>query len=180
MSIEDRKRWDQKHERPSSVSARASVLALPHANRAGCLALDLACGQGRHSAVLQRLGYDVVAMDVSRAGLSYARTAAPGAMLVQADVDAWPFARESFDLVVQVDFLERRIFPELVASLRPGGALLLDTFLHHGRPNTEGPSNPAFLLRPGELREAFVELRIDRYEETAGDTARASMLARKP
>jgi tellurite methyltransferase len=179
MSIEDRTRWEEKHRRASSLSARASVLALPPA-RHGALALDLACGQGRHSAVLVRAGYDVVAMDVARAGLLHTRAAAGGVMPVQADADAWPFASASFDLVVQVDFLERRLFPVLADSLRSGGLLLLDTFLDQGHPNAEGPSNPAFLLRRGELADAFAGLRIERYEESAGATARASLLARKP
>jgi tellurite methyltransferase len=179
MSIEDRTRWEEKHRRASSLSARASVLALPPAPRSGALALDLACGQGRHTAALLDAGYDVVAMDVARAALLHTREAARGAMLVQADADTWPFATESFDLVVQVDFLERRLFPVLADSLHRGGLLLIDTFLDQGRPNAEGPSNPHFLLRRAELKEAFPAFDVERYEETTGPTARASMLARK-
>jgi tellurite methyltransferase len=180
MSIEDRTRWEEKHRRASSLRPRASVLALPRAARAGMLALDVACGQGRHSAALREKGYDVIAMDVARTGLGHALRTAPGSMPVQADTDAWPFAPESFDVVVQVDFLERRLFPVLACSLRRGGLLLVDTFLDQGRPNAEGPSNPAFVLRRGELREAFRGLHVDRCEETEGETARASLLARKP
>jgi tellurite methyltransferase len=178
MSIEDRTRWEEKHRRASSLSARASVLALPPAPD-GALALDLACGQGRHSAALLRAGYVVVAMDVAGAGLLHTRSLAPRAMLVQADADAWPFATGSFDLVVQVDFLERRLFPVLADSLKRGGLLLVDTFLDQGVANAEGPSNPQFLLRRAELPEAFSALQIEHYEETTGPTARASMLARK-
>jgi tellurite methyltransferase len=178
MSIEDRTRWEEKHRRASSLSARASVLALPPPPRAGALALDLACGQGRHAAALLAAGYDVVAMDVARAGLLHTREAARGAMLVQADADAWPFAAESFDLVVQVDFLERRLFPVLATALKRGGRLLIDTFLDQGRPNEDGPSNPDFLLRRAELKEAFSHFDMESYEESAGPTARASMLAR--
>jgi tellurite methyltransferase len=172
MSIEDRTRWEEKHRRASSLSARGSVLALPRPIHGGALALDLACGQGRHAAALLRAGYEVVAMDVARA-------AARGAILVQADADAWPFAKESFDLIVQVDFLERRLFPVLASSLKSGGLLLVDTFLDQGRPNAEGPSNPDFLLRRAELKAAFPAFDVERYEETTGQTARASMLARK-
>jgi SAM-dependent methyltransferase len=161
------------------LSARDSVLALPPPTRAGALALDLACGQGRHAAALVRAGYDVVALDVARAGLLHARAAVRGVMLVQADADAWPFAKESFDLIVQVDFLERRLFPVLADSLKSGALLLIDTFLDQGRPNAEGPSNPQFLLRRAELKAAFPAFDVERYEETTGPTARASMLARK-
>jgi tellurite methyltransferase len=180
MSIEDRTRWEEKHGRASSLSPRASVLALPPAPRAGLLALDLACGQGRHSAALVGKGYEVVAMDVARTALEHARRTAPGSLPVQADTDSWPFRSASFDVVVQVDFLERRLFSVLVDSLRSGGLLLVDTFLDQDRPNADGPSNPAFLLRRGELAKAFGDLRVERCEETEGETARATLLARKP
>jgi tellurite methyltransferase len=179
MSIEDRTRWEEKHRRVSALKPRASVQALPPA-AAGALALDVACGQGRHSAALREAGYEVVAMDVASAALEHTRRTASGAMLVQGDADAWPFAAGAFDLIVQVDFLERRLFANLEQSLKRGGLLLIETFLDQGRPNAEGPSNPAFLLRRGELAEAFGELRIERYDEKEGDTARATFLARKP
>jgi len=188
MSIEDRTRWDEKHRRPATLSARASLLAMPGAASPSALALDLACGQGRHALALERAGYLVVAMDASREALR--RTveafdaAGPGkrdrVFPVQADADAWPFAVEAFDAIVQVDFLDRALFPSIAGSLRPGGLLLIDTFLDQGRPNVEGPSRPAFLLSPGELAAAFSGLQILRCDEIRGDTARGILLARKP
>ena len=130
-------------------------------------------------AALLAAGYEVVAMDVAMPALRHARRRADGAMLLQADTDAWPFAPSSFDLIVQVDFLERRLFPALEDTLRSGGRLLVDTFLDQGRPNAEGPSNPAFMLGRGELPRAFPRLDLESYEESAGETARASMVARK-
>lgn len=182
MSIEDRTRWDQRHLRASPLRPRESVLALPRAASPDSLALDLACGQGRHALALERAGYRVVAMDASREALLRTREAGPEARvhLLQADADAWPFAPACFDLVVQVDFLDRSLFPAMRDSLRPGGLLLLDTFLDQGRPNAEGPSRPDFLLSPGELPRAFSELEVLRYEEVRGDSARACLLAKKP
>jgi tellurite methyltransferase len=178
MSIEDRTRWEQKHHRAHTLTPRASVLALLPA-KPGALALDLACGQGRHSGALCRAGYAVIAMDVAHSALVHTRAAASNAMPVQADADTWPFRAASFDLIVQVDFLDRRLFPLLAGALAPGGLLLIDTFLHQHRPNAEGPSNPAFLLEPGELARAFADFHIERCDESAGDTARAVLLARK-
>jgi SAM-dependent methyltransferase len=158
------------------------VLALPRADRAGAVALDLACGQGRHAAALHRAGYAVVAMDVSMRALRHACANADtrgGILAVQADADAWPFAQGSFDLVVQVDFLDRRIFPLLGESLRRGGLLLIDTFLDRGHRNAEGPSRPEFLLSPSELPGAFPDFEILRYEETGDATSRAAFLGRK-
>lgn len=183
MSIHDRQRWDEKHRAAAALTARASVLALPAATPRDALALDLACGQGRHCVALARAGYRVVAMDVSMQALRHLPAAAVQGggepMPVQADADAWPFAVNSFDLVVQVDFLDRRLFEAIRSSLRDGGLLLIDTFLDQGCRNADGPSNPDFLLVPGELPRTFADFDVLRDEETRGETARALLLARK-
>ncbi len=100
-------------------------------------------------------------------------------VFVEADVDDWCFREAVFDLVVQVDFLDRRLFPRLRDCLRPGGLLLIDTFLDGGKPNAEGPSNTAFLLAPGEILAAFADFDILLYEEKRSATSRATLLARK-
>lgn len=181
MSVDDRLRWEERHADARSLSPRESVLALPPPASVGSLALDLASGQARHANALRAAGWDVVAMDVSRNALRHARSTGNGGslMLVQADVDAWPFLPQSFDLVVQVDFLDRRIFPLLRDGLRADGLLLIDTFLDLGRPNRDGPSRSDFLIRPGELASAFAGMDILRCEETNGETARAILLARR-
>lgn len=184
MSIEDRQRWDLRHTAPVALTPRASVLALPEA-APGAVALDVACGQGRHAAVLLDKGYRVVACDVSRVALGHAKqragdTSRARFLAVQADADAWPFASSCFDLVVQVDFLDRALLGTLAASLRPGGLLLIDTFLDLGRPNAEGPRSPAFLLRPGELPRSLPSLQVVRDDEEHGETGRATLLARRP
>ncbi len=164
------------------LEARDTVLSVPRAGCTDALALDIACGQGRHARVLRAAGYRVIAMDVSGRALRHARAGAPNdddLLLVQADVEAWPLRPDSVDLLVQVDFLERRLFPAIRRTLRRGGLLLLDTFLDVGRPNLEGPSNPDYLLRPGELAASFADFEILRSAETEGETARSMLLARK-
>lgn len=182
MSIEDRKRWDTRHREFAALSPRASLRALPRAAGPTALALDLASGQGRHSRFLRQAGYRVVAMDVSMQALRHARATLgdDGDLLaVQGDVDAWPLAAGRFDVVVQVDFLDRALFPHLRESLRDGGLLFIDTFLDQGRANAEGPSRPEFLLAAGELPREFGDLELLRYDEVRGKTARAVFLGRK-
>jgi double-stranded uracil-DNA glycosylase len=58
----------------------------------GALRIDLGCGPGFH---LAALGQPVVALDAARAMLELAREAAPGALLVQADIEAPPFRDRS-------------------------------------------------------------------------------------
>lgn len=188
MSIEDRTRWDDRHRRRTDLKPRPSVLEFPAATSPDALALDLACGQGRHALTLRRAGYRVIAMDVSRQALQRTVEAHNGQddaeagrlLALQADADAWPFRPGSFDAIVQVDFLDRTLFPHMLAGLRRGGWLLVDTFLDRGHPNVQGPSRTEFLLAPGELPRAFRDLDIRHYQESDGLTARAVMLARLP
>lgn len=122
--------------------------------------LDVACGGGRHSRWFLDRGIAVVAVD--RAPQSI-----PGARFVQADLEAggaWPFARERFAGIVVTNYLHRPLLPHLLASLAPDGVLIYETFMsgneRHGK-----PSNPAFLLRAGELFEAFRVLHVLAFEQ---------------
>src|SRR5262249_11710330 len=65
----------------------------------------------------------------------------------------WPLAGRTFAGVVVANYLHRPLLPTLVASVGPGGALLYETFAV-GNERYGRPSNPDFLLRPGELLEA--------------------------
>jgi tellurite methyltransferase len=123
-------------------------------------------------------------MDVSIVGLEHVRhrlddRLAPRVLRVAADADAWPFRPDSFDVIVQIDFLERRLFSDLRSALKHGGLLLIETFLDQGRPNADGPSRTEFLLAPDELPRVFEDFETLRYEETRGETARATWLGRK-
>ena len=57
-------------------------------------------------------------------------------------------------------FLDRRLWPEMAAALRPGGLLVFETFvdLPGGRTSEVGPEH---LLQPGELRAAFEALGLE-------------------
>jgi SAM-dependent methyltransferase len=111
-------------------------------------ALDLACGGGRHTRLLVSHGFEVVAVDFAIACL---RTVGGfGAHAVQAYAELLPFAPASFDLVVQTCFLDRAILPHVVELVRPGGVVLIETFL---RAQHEATGHPRleFCLEPGEL-----------------------------
>lgn len=184
MSDADRKRWDEKHERastsPFGEPEFATALIPPATGRA--LALDVACGRGRNCRVLLDRGYSVVAVDISSAALRGIKETYKGAedrvRAVQADLDLWPFDTNRFDLILQCNFLDRRLFPRLKASTRPGGFVLIDTFGSSER-TASGPRNPEFRLTPGELVRAFVDWEILHVGSRKGIMARETILARK-
>ena len=114
--------------------------------------LDLACGGGRHARHLAGLGHEVVALDRDPAALALA--AGPGITTAQIDLEAdgatWPYAPGRFAAIVVTNYLHRPLFGALVASLAADGVLLYETFAD-GNAQFGKPSNPDFLLAPGEL-----------------------------
>jgi SAM-dependent methyltransferase len=128
--------------------------------------LDVACGRGRHSRFFKALGFQVVAVDREPLELK-------GIRFVKTDLESggpWPFPDERFGAIVVANYLHRPLFPQLAASLAEGGVLIYETFMA-GNERFGKPSNPEFLLRPGELREAFGGLQELGYEE--GEFARS-------
>jgi tellurite methyltransferase len=132
------------------------------------LALDLACGTGRHSLALARAGFKVVAIDYAEPALRTLQSIARAEQLsispVAADLSDFPLPRARFDTIINTNFLDRALVPWLVDALRPGGALLLDTFLID-QAATGHPRNPDFMLQHYELREMLSEMDLLRYRE---------------
>lgn len=130
--------------------------------------LDLACGSGRHARLFAQLGHPVLAVD--RDPLALEAAAGPGIVTLAHDLEAegarWPFAAGRFAGVVVTNYLHRPLMADLAASLAPGGVLIYETFAL-GNEAFGKPSNPAFLLRPGELLEvaAAAGLRVLAYED---------------
>ena len=106
------------------------------------------------------MGYEVVAVD--REPLSLA-----GGRFVRADLEdgsPWPLAGERFQGVVVANYLHRPLFALIEAALAPGGVLIYETFML-GNERYGKPSNPAFLLEPGELWGAFPGLHVIAFEQ---------------
>lgn len=119
--------------------------------------LDLAAGGGRHSRYFKDLGYQVVAVDRDVSGLADL-TGSAEVEVVAADLEGgspWPLGDRRFAGIVVTNYLHRPLLPRIAAALAPGGVLLYETF-GAGNERFGKPSNPDFLLLPGELL-AFAE-----------------------
>ncbi|MDB5748979.1 MAG: SAM-dependent methyltransferase [Massilia sp.] len=143
--------------------------------------LDLACGSGRHARLFAGLGHPVVAVD--RDPQALAATAGAGITTLEIDLEEdgapWPFDAGRFAGIVVANYLHRPLFPHLCASLAPGGVLIYETFAL-GNEAFGKPSNPAFLLRPGELLEmaAAGGLAVLAYEDGIVTDPRAARVQR--
>jgi len=136
----------------------------------GDTVLDFAAGSGRHALAACERGLQVLAVDRDEQALArmreeQARGGAIGARrpeaharsgqisLRVADLEAgpWPFAaHERFDAVIVANYLFRPRFALLASLVAPRGLLVYETFAQ-GNERYGRPSNPAFLLAPGEL-----------------------------
>jgi len=147
--------------------------------RAGGAVLDVASGSGRHARFLAARGFQVTAVDRDETALAPLRSVR-GVRVQVADLEAgaWPFPSEAFDGIVVVNYLHRPLFDSLLASLRPGGILIYETFMQ-GNERLGRPSNPAFLLRPGELLEVLRgAVAIVAFEQGRVETPRPAVIQR--
>lgn len=157
---------------PSAWVARWASLIRP-----GGEVLDLACGGGRHARWLAKLGFEVSAVDRDTGAFSDPPT---GVAVLQADLEdgPWPYPGVAFDGIVVANYLHRPLLPVLVGSLVPGGVLVYETFAR-GNERFGKPSNPAFLLEPGELLEAVRgHLRVLAYEDLVVEQPRPAAIQR--
>ena len=136
--------------------------------------LDLACGGGRHARLFAARGVEVVAVDRESQVLPET------IRFVQADLEdgsPWPFAGRRFAAIVVANYLHRPLFPRIVESLDEGGVLIYETFMV-GNEKFGRPSNPQFLLRPGELLEAFGALQVAGFEQGRVERPKTAMIQR--
>jgi SAM-dependent methyltransferase len=128
----------------------------------GANVLDVACGSGRHVKWFAERGCRVTGVDRDAAAVEPLRGIAE---VLVADIEngPWPLAGRHFDAVVVTNYLWRSLLPTLVGSLAEGGVLIYETFAD-GNQAVGKPSNPDFLLQPGELLRATQGLDTVAYE----------------
>lgn len=139
--------------------------------------LDLACGTGRHARYLAAIGHQVHALDRDAQALAQlaAYDGAGAAAIFPRQIDLeiplehlrWPFAAASLHAIVITNYLHRPLFPLLLSSLANGGLIIVETFAQ-GNGMFGKPSNPQFLLAPGELIQIISQspgMRIIAYED---------------
>jgi SAM-dependent methyltransferase len=160
-------------QRPSDWIRRFAPLVAK-----GGRVLDVACGAGRHARLFAERGCAVVAVDHEpRLDPDLQAHARVDLRVADLEQGPWPLTGERFDAVVVTNYLHRPLFPHLLAALAPGGVLLYETFAV-GNAAFGKPVNPAFLLAPRELLEAFATLRVIAFEDGFEENPRLAMVQR--
>ncbi len=139
---------------------------LPRSGRA----LDLACGGGRHAFLLGAVGLEVDAFDVDAEKVSEIAAIAAQtrvrvhARVVDLETGVADLGDTLYDIILVIHYLHRPLFPVILKALKPGGILLYETFtLDQARRGK--PTNPTFLLTPGELPRLVEPLEVIRQRE---------------
>ena len=129
----------------------------------GASVLDVACGSGRHLRWFAQRGCRVTGVDRDAAALALSQGIAE---TVLADIESgpWPFAGRRFNAVIVTNYLWRELLPALLGCVADGGVLLYETF-SVGNETVGKPSNPKFLLHPGELLQLAQGLRVVAFED---------------
>jgi SAM-dependent methyltransferase len=160
-------------QQPSDWIRRFAPLVAP-----GGRVLDVACGGGRHTRLFVERGCTVVAVDREpRVDPDLQAHSRVDLRVADLEQGPWPLAGERFDAVVVTNYLHRPLFPHLLAALAPGAVLLYETFAA-GNAAFGKPGNPAFLLAPRELLDAFAALRVIAFEDGYAESPRPAMVQR--
>jgi SAM-dependent methyltransferase len=127
-------------------------------------ALVLAMGEGRNAVFLAEQGYDVDGCDISTIALKKAnRLAAERGVRIrvcQADLRVSKLEQEKYDLVTCIGYLQLDLIPQMKASLKPGGMVVMCVHTTFG--NTR-------YLDEGELLHLFRDtgMKVILYREMA-------------
>lgn len=183
---EDKARWNEKYLSKPMPDEASEILKknLPLAKKGR--ALDIACGMGRNTHYLAEQGFKVDAVDLSDYALSKVEDH-ENINKIEADLDSYKFEIEAYELILKINYLDRKMFPKIIKALKKGGLFIYETFVEtQTGEGYHNPTNPDFHLKRGELPRAFEALETISYEERdainlRGEKVRiASFVARKP
>ena len=197
-------RWQERFSTPEYAFGKEPnaflVRCQPLLPRAGKV-LAVADGEGRNGIWLAKQGLDVLSLDFSPAAQVKARALAAenkvDVTFVEADIHAWPYPEDAFDVVVEI-FTQfsppadrARKWAGMRRALKSGGLLIVQGYtpkqLDYG---TGGPKQLEQLYTREMLEQAFVdfkdvvileeELELHEGASHSGMSAVIGLTARKP
>ncbi len=179
MPKQDADKWNRRYSRVVNQTLnhpRQFLLDNARYLPGGGLVLDVAMGLGRNAAWLQTKGFRVIGVDISEVGVSSAKASFPELSVFVGDLQRVFIPEEHFDGIINFYYLQRDLFPKLIAGLKAGGVLIAETLLRDSL-TVKPELTPEFLLFPGELLSLCRGLDVLRYREAWIDTRHGKQMA---
>jgi tellurite methyltransferase len=172
MSLDDQVRWDRQHAETHGVEPPSTFLRQTvETDGWRCppgRTLDIATGKGRNALYLAQQGFKVVAVDISKVALDVARHHAQQKHLEidfqQLDLEQSAFPEGEYDLILNINYLQRSLIPKIKTALKLGGHVIFETYLIDQQVFGH-PKNPNYLLAHNELLGQFRDFRVLYYRE---------------
>src|SRR5260370_4979357 len=139
--------------------------------------LDLAAGSGRHTRLLLESGFAVCAVDRDVSALLPLAGTGCEVRQIKLEAGAPGSLGTGYDGIVVTNYLHRPLLPAIAEALAAGGVLIYETFAR-GNERFGRPHNPDFLLRPGELLDAFGMLTVIAFEQGEVSVPRPAVIQR--
>jgi len=184
--LEDKQRWNEKYKSCPMPDDVSDILKENIALAKKGKALDIACGMGRNTHFIADSGFEVDAVDLSDYALEQVANR-ENINKIEADLDSYIFEEDRYDLILKINYLDRKMFPKIMKALKKEGVFIYQTFVKTASGDGyHNPTNPDFHLDRDELPKVFSALEILLYKEEdavnlRGEKVRiASFIGRKP
>jgi SAM-dependent methyltransferase len=188
MSSADALKWNRRYQSGGEAEFKGPreflIAQAQHLPDRG-VALDIAMGLGGNAGFLIERGLRVIGVDISEVGVRRAKQYWPQLETAVIDLETYSWPSGAFDAILNFYFCQRNLWPRYQSLLKPGGVLIFETLLQEMQ-DRRPEINPDYLLRPGELRQAFADWDVLVYREgwmemdDHAPRAVASMVARLP
>lgn len=178
----DRQRWNLKYEKNDYPMSPSRIVKDYYVHATPGKALDIATGMGRNAIFLAQRGFEVDAIDISNVAIDKLTNSSEKVHPTCVDLDTYEIATARYNLILNIRYLNRKFYPQIMKGLLPGGVIIFETYLLGDKGAKGSPSCKNYLLKPNELLQAFSELRILFYREAlvgSGGRPIASIVAVK-
>jgi SAM-dependent methyltransferase len=174
----DRERWNKKYSEDQYDSHVSETVKKFYTYAQKGKALDIASGMGKNALFLMEKGFTVDAVDISDYALEKLRQENSSITIIEADLDSYIIEPEQYDLIINIRFLQRRLFPYIKEGLKKGGLLIFESHLETDDMCLQRPFSRDYLLQKNELLHSFLSLRVIFYQEEKARVSSEEILYR--
>ncbi|SDU45372.1 Tellurite resistance protein TehB [Desulfobacula phenolica] len=156
LTEQDRKKWNSKYLKNIGNSDPSEILVKYVSLAPKGKALDIACGNGRNSRFLAQKGFQVDAVDISNIAMSHLADKDTRINVICQDIDSWQIPQNRYQIIINIRFMDRRLFPMIQKGLKSGGVLIFESFIDEKK---------EYCVKQNEFLHAFESFHVVYYEE---------------